>query len=110
VTRLIDGGTLSTDGFGSVVLSLAGGFKGRLLQAGPVGAILVPDTAAIARVLEEKGQLQFPLEVRATTTTSTPYFSSDQPRHLVAFPRYRVWFYNDTATTVTVSLYAYLTH
>ena len=113
VTRLIDGGTLATDGFGTVVLSLTGGFKGKLTQPGTVGAILVPDTEAIGRALEEKGQLQFPLEVKAATAMPapnfvTPYFSSDQPRHVVAFPRYRVWFYNDTATTVTVNLYAYL--
>ena len=110
VTRLIDGGTLATDGFGTVVLSLAGGFKGKLLHVGAVGAILVPETEPIARVLEEKAQLQFPLEVKAATTTSAPYFSSDQPRHLVAFPRYHVWFYNDTGTTATVNLYAYLTN
>jgi len=48
--------------------------------------------------------------VRAATNGSTYYFSSDQPRHLVAFPRYHVWFYNDTATTVNVNLYAYLTN
>lgn len=110
VTRLIDGGTLTTEGFGNVVLSLSGGFKGRLLQAGAVGAILLPETAAIGKVFEEKGQLQFPLEVRAATNGSTYYFSSEQPRHLVAFPRYHVWFYNDTATTVNVNLYAYLTN
>ncbi len=108
MTRLIAGGTLATDGFGTVVLSLAGVFRGRLTHAGAVGAILVPETGPIAQVLQEKGALQFPLEVKATTTATFAYFSSDQPRHVVAFPRYRVYFYNDTATTATVNLYAYL--
>jgi hypothetical protein len=110
LTRLIDGGTLSTEGFGNVVLSLSGRFKGSILQDGAVGALLIPETAAIQRAFEEKRQLQFTLEVRAATTMPAAYFASEQPRHLVAFPRYHVWFYNDTGTTVSVNLYAYLTH
>jgi len=110
ITRLIDGGTIATDGFGTAVLSLTVAIKGRLLQDGKIGAILVPEAPAISRVLEEKGQLQFPLEVSAAATTTAAYFTSDQLRHTVAFPGYRVWFYNDTETTVMVNLYAYLTH
>ena len=110
VTRLVDGGTITTDGFGTAVLSLSGGVKGRILAAGPVGAILVPETTAIAKLHEEKGLLHFPLEVRAGTTSAATYFASDQPRVPVAFPSYHVWFYNDTGTTVTVNLYAYLTN
>ena len=108
--RLVAGGIVSTDGFGAVVLSLAGQTKGVIRRQGQVGAILIPDEEAIARVLEERGQLLFPMDVKADVPLSAAYFSSGQPRHTVAFPRYRVMLYNTTDRTVSVDLYAYLTN
>lgn len=108
--RLVDGGVVPTDGFGAVVLSLAGQPKGMVRQKGEVGAILLPDEEPIVRAFEEKGQLQFSMEVRAEVPAAAPVFSSGQPRHVVAFPRYRVLLYNTTDRTVSVDLYAYLTN
>jgi len=110
VRRLVSAGVIPTDGFGAVVLSLAGQPKGTIRQQGQVGAILVPDEEGITRAFEEKGQMQFPMEVKAEVPLSSAYFSSGQPRLTVAFPRYRVLLYNTTDRVVTADLYAYLTN
>jgi hypothetical protein len=74
-----------------------------------VGAILVPEEEPIQKVLEERGQVQFPLEVKATPPLRALYFTSTPTRATVAFPRYRVLLYNATDKTVKVNLFAYLT-
>jgi hypothetical protein len=107
--RLIQGGTITTDGFGSVVLSLTGQIKGEIVRPGTVGAILIPDEEPVARAFDERGVMQFPLEVMAPgVSAASPYFASNQPRYMVGFSRYRVLLYNTTDKTVTVSLFAYL--
>lgn len=109
--RLIDGGVVATDGFTAVVLSLSGQTQGKVLKSGVVGAILVPEEETITAAFEEDGQIQFPLEVKATLE-SLPFrsFASQQARFRVAFPRYRVRLYNTTEKSATVSLFAYLTN
>lgn len=107
--RLISGGTLTMDGFTSVVLSLTGQTKGDVYRVGEVGAILIPDEEPIVRAFEEKGQLQFALDVTAPSGSGTAaYFASSQTQHTLGFPRYRVFFYNQSDKTVTVDLFAYL--
>ncbi len=109
--RLIQGGMLATDGFSHVVLSLTGAVKGDLVKPGSVGAILVPDEEPIQRAFDDRGEVQFPMEVVASSPSGgSPYFASSQPRFQVAFPRYRVLLYNTSAKTVSVSLFAYLTN
>jgi len=110
INRLIDAGTVSTEGFGAVVLSLTGQSKGQIRAAGEVGAILVPDVGPVSRALQETRQLQFPLEVKAGAGADATFFSSDQPRYVVGFPEYRVMLYNTTDKTVVVDLFAYLTN
>ncbi len=110
VTRLIDAGVLETKGFGAVVLSLVGTVKGRMKEPGDVGVILVPDVEAVTSLVEERGLIRFPLEVKAPAVLASPWFHSDQPRYTVGFPRYRALIYNGTDTTVTLDLYAYLTN
>lgn len=111
INHLVPGGALTTDGFGAVVLSLAGSTRGDVTRAGTVGGILVPDDEGILKVLEERGLVEFPLEVKAGGVSgSTPYFTASQVRTPVAFPKYRVLFYNTTDKSVTVTLYAYLTN
>ena len=110
-TRLISGGTLVTDGFTGVVLSLSGLVKGDVVKPGAVGAYLVPDEEPIQRAFNEAGQVQFPLEVAATRVSgASAYFASGQERLTVGFPSYRVLLYNTSDKTVTVSLFGYLTY
>lgn len=109
--RLVSGGTLEADGSTEVALSLSGLTKGDVVRGGAVGAILVPDEEAVVRTFLEAGQPHFPLEIAASSVTSaSPYFASSTERRVVAFPRYRVLFWNTTDKTVTVNLFAYLTY
>jgi hypothetical protein len=109
-TRLVEGGTIETDGFAAVVLSLHGQVKGSVQNAGEVGVILVPDERTIQQAFNELGLFHFSLRAAAGNVSSrTPFFASDQPRYTVGFERYKVLFYNTTDKTVTVDLYAYLT-
>ncbi|MCI0567674.1 MAG: hypothetical protein L0Z52_05680 [Acidobacteria bacterium] len=111
VSRLISAGTLEVDGFTSVVLGLNGYSKGKALKPGVVGAILLPDEDLVLRAFEEEGKSQFPIEIRtAAFAPSSPYSASDQQRFLVGFPRYRIWLYNTTDTSVSANLFVYLTN
>ena len=110
-TRLMDGGVLETDGFISVVLSLNGRPKGKIVSSGRIGAILIPEQESIARVFEEEGKAQFALEISAALSPEEAgSFASSPKRSTVAFPRYRVWLYNTGERAVTVNLFAYLTN
>lgn len=109
--RWVDGGTLEPDGFTHMVVSMTGQIKGEVVRPGLVAAVLVPDEESIVRAFEEKGELQFALEVTASgVSAASPYFASNQPRFQVGFPRYKVYFYNTADKAVLVSLYAYLTN
>ena len=110
-TRLVDAGVVETAGFPNLVLSLHGLVKGSVHQPGEVGAVLVPDEPTVREAFDELGLIHFPLRVEAKGVSSrTPYFASNQPRHIIGFSRYRLFLYNTTDKTVTASVFAYLTH
>lgn len=110
-TRLVSAGTLTTDGYSNVVLSLYGQVKGSVTRNGSVGALLIPREQRIEEAFNELGQVHFSLEVSASgITAETAYFASGQPRYTVGFQSYNVLLFNTTDKTVTVDLYAYLTN
>jgi len=108
--QMIDGGSLTTDGFTAALLSLQGELRGTLGEAGQVGAVLVPKEKAVTAVLEERGEILFPLEVAASLTQPKEDLLSAQSHLAVAFPSYQIYFYNSTDKTAVVNLYVYLTH
>ncbi len=109
--RLVDAGTIDTEGFSQVVLSLAGQIRGENLKSGAVGAILIPDVDPVKRAFSERGEMHFQLKVAASSPQGTsPFFASNQPSYPIGFARYRVLLYNTTAKSVTANLYAYLTN
>lgn len=109
-TRLIDAGTIETDGYSHVVLSLYGEVRGELTRPGTLGAILVPDTETAERLLKTKSVFLFPVELAAALTPDgRSVFQSSQLRVVVAFPRYRVLFWNSSDKTVIATLSAYRT-
>lgn len=110
-TRFITAGTISADGFVSMVVGVAGQIKDQMVKAGEVGAFLVPEDELVQRALDENGQLLFPVEVKASTGGGMPpYFASTQSRATVAFPRYRVLLYNTSDKSATVTVYVYLSN
>jgi len=109
--RLIDAGVVVAEGYTGVVLSLSARAAGRALRSGEIGAYLIPDEETVMQAYEEDGLLQFPLEISAPLTQGTlRMHASQQDRKTLAFPRYRVRLYNTTDKTVSVNLFAYLTH
>lgn len=108
--RWFDAGTIVTDGFPAVVLSLAGQQRGQQTRVGTVGAVLVPDVELVQQAFDEARLPLFSLEVSVDGVgPTTAYFAAEQRRFLLGFPRYRVLLYNTTDKTVTANLYAYLT-
>ena len=108
--RWFDAGTIETDGFPAIVLSLAGQQRGQQSRIGSVGAVLVPDADFVQQAYDEARLTMFSLEVAVDGVgPTTAYFSAEQKRFVVGFSRYRVRLYNTTDKTVTANLYAYLT-
>ncbi|HVS14046.1 MAG TPA: hypothetical protein VMV46_08980 [Thermoanaerobaculia bacterium] len=108
---LVPAGILDAAGFTEVALSLHVVAGDLLPREGTVGAWLVPTDERVAQVLEQYGEVLFPLEVSAVVTPGDGlrHFGSEPTRHALAFPSYRVLLYNGTGKAVTASLYAYLT-
>lgn len=101
-------GTLSTDGFGWVVLSLGGEVQGVLTEPAATVAVLIPEREPVLRALKEDGVQLFPVRAIATMTPGREYFAVQTERLPVAFSRYQVYLYNTGARTVEANLYAYL--
>jgi hypothetical protein len=110
-TRFIEAGTLTTDGYPYVVLSVSGVVKGEVLKPGKVGVLLLPVQEKVDAAFNERGQFMFPLEVTSKSVDhGDPYFDSPQPRFTVGFPEYRVFLYNTSEKSVLVDVFAYLTN
>ena len=89
-------------------ISLGGNVQGPVTEPGAVIAVLVPEQAPILRALKDDQIVLFPLQATATLSPGREYFTSQQQRQPVAFPRYQVYLYNTGARTVEASLWAYL--
>ena len=108
VTQLIDAGSIKTDGFTELVFSFGGEFKEAVPSSGTLGAILLPDEEIIDYLLRNEGHFAFPLEVKFDVAGLNGHvFLSEQQTARIAFPRYRIYFYNETRSGATVSLYVY---
>jgi hypothetical protein len=93
-----------------LVFSLGGEFKEGIPKSGMVGVILIPDTEVAVHLLESEEYIPFPLEaVYNTQGLKRTVFISDQQTAKIAFPRYRVYFYNETDSGATMSLFIYRT-
>jgi hypothetical protein len=109
--RLVQGGTIDTDGFTAMVVGLSGQIKGEVYRSGTVGVFVLPDEELVVRAFEEKGLMQFMTELNASgVSAASPYFASSQTRIQIGFPRYRTYFYNSSDKSVSVNLFAYLTN
>lgn len=110
VAQLLDVGVIETDGFTEMVFSLGGEFKEAVPSSGTIGAILIPDHEMFDYLLRNEGQFVFPLEVTHTVrSSSSAVFISEAQTARVAFPRYRIYLYNETTSGASVSLFVYRT-
>lgn len=100
---------VETAGFSRVVLSLQGEIRDSMPRPGVVGAVLIPDEEPVITALREARKVEFPLEVTAPLDSSAAVtFASEPVEAKVAFPRYRLYFYNTTGKGAGVNLYLYL--
>lgn len=107
--NLVFGGTVNTEGFVNMVVSLAGMQRATPTRSGEVGVILLPAEELPQRAWEEHGEALFAVATSGQSKTgSLPYFASKPLQATVAFPRYRVFFYNNSDRTVLVTVYVYL--
>jgi hypothetical protein len=106
--RLISGGVIESGPFTAVRLSLGGFVEGTPPSPATIGAVLVPDEDFVDEALKE-GVYLFPIEVTITIPQeSLPYVGTASETHQLAFPRYRVYFYNSSPRTVKAHLFAFL--
>jgi hypothetical protein len=106
--HLTDAGVVDATGFTYVTVSLGGSLQGSS-QGGSVGAVLIPDLPEVSTALRTFGVLQFPLRVQtAVVPAQAGLFSSDSTTFRLAFPRYRVLFYNSTTKSADATVYVYL--
>jgi hypothetical protein len=107
-TQLVEAGTIQTDGFKELVFSFGGEFKEAVPDRGRVGAILIPDHPVFEHLLTNEGRIVFPLEVAVGISPQTGnIFVSEQIVANVAFPAYRIYMYNETSSSASVSLFVY---
>jgi hypothetical protein len=109
-TQLIEAGTITTDGFSELVFSLGGEFKEGVPTGGVIGALLIPDADLVQYAFEHEGHIPFALEAKhdiAKDGLEGAVFLSAQQTERGAFPRYRVFLYNETTSGASVSLFIY---
>ena len=106
--QLLDVGTVETDGFTELRISIAGEFKEAVPRSGTIGAILIPDIGPFTYLLEQEGKIVFATEVNVSIgeTTGAIFYSEAVPAK-VAFPAYRIYLYNDTRSAANVNVYVY---
>ena len=109
VTQLFDAGAVDTDGFRDMVISFGGEFKESLPTSGRVGAILIPDHEITDHLLRNEGVFVFPTEIeyKVDDTIQGQFFMSGSIQTKVAFPRYRVYLYNETTSGASMSVFVY---
>lgn len=104
-------GTIQTDGFTSIVLSLQGEIQSESFTPGKVGALLIPNEKPILRAFHDNKTILFPLEINTEVVPGkTLYFTTESVKQVVGFPEYLVYLYNSTNKNVEVNLYMYLTN
>ena len=104
-------GSIESNGFTAITLSLQGEVKGGSAGAGTVGVLLIPDEEPIVRAFREARRLQFAIECASNLKNGDPsFFNADQVHQRLTFPRYKVFLYNTTNKTVEANLFMTFTN
>ncbi len=111
LSEMIYAGTIETDGFTSVLISMEGEMRSDVISPGSIGVLLVPDEAPIIGALRDARRVQFPIECAVRTKKgASSYFAAEQVRRPIAFPRYRMYLYNTTNKSADANVYLYLSN
>ena len=106
--RLVEVGTVETDGFSELRISIGGEFKEAIPRGGTIGAILIPDINPFTYLLQQEGKIVFATEVNVPIGgQSGAIFYSETVPAKVAFPAYKIYLYNDTTSAANVNIYVY---
>ena len=109
-TNLQEIGVLDATGFSSAVMSLVAEVKGSGAVGGKVGLLLLPDEEPLVRAFRDDGNILLALELEAESIPDFPGTLAAQATKEIAFPRYRVFLYNEGPSSVLSSAYVYLLH
>lgn len=110
-SEMAHAGTIDSDGFTAITLSLQGEVKGGSAGAGTIGVLLVPDEEPILRAFREARRLQFVIECQSNQKNGDSiFFNADQVHQRLTFPRYKVYLYNTMNRTVEANLFMNLTN
>lgn len=106
--RFVEVGTVETDGFSELRISIAGEFKEGVPRGGAIGAILIPDINPFTYLLQQEGKIVFATEVNVPIGgQSGAIFYSEAVPAKIAFPAYKIYLYNDTNSAANVNVYVY---
>lgn len=104
-------GSIETDGFTSIFVSLQGEVYNGDFQAGTIGVLLVPNEPAIYRAIREAHQIQFHIEtICELKAGNSPFFSAPQVHQNITFPNYAVYIYNTLNRAFEANVFLYLSH
>lgn len=111
LSEMVFAGTIETDGFTSLLISLQGEMRSDVYSSGTIGVLLIPDEKSILRALREAKRVQFPVECKVHTKSGDPiYFESEQVQQRIAFSRYKMYLYNTANKSVEANIYLYLSN
>ena len=111
LSEMIYAGTIETEGFTSLLISLQGEMRSDVFSSGTIGVVLIPDEKSILRILREAKRIQFPIECKVHTKSGDLIFvESEQVQQRIAFPRYKMYLYNTANKSVEANVYLYLSN
>jgi hypothetical protein len=111
LTEMVYAGTIETDGFTSLLISLQGEMRSEVFSSGTIGVLFIPDEKPILRILREEKHIQFPMECKVHAKSGDPiYFESEQVQQRIAFSRYKMYLYNTANKSVAANVYLYLSN
>lgn len=111
LTEMVYAGTIETDGFTSLLISLQGEMRSDVFSSGTIGVLLIPDEKPILRILRDAKRIQFPIECKVHAKSGDQiYFESAQVQQRIAFSRYKMYLYNTVSKSVEANVYLYLSN
>ncbi len=111
LSEMVYAGTIETDGFTSLLISLQGEMRSDVFTSGAIGVLLVPDEKPILHILRDAKRVQFPIECKAQTKSGDSiYFEAEQTQQRIAFSRYKMFLYNTSNKQADANVYLYLSN